>query len=176
MAIPVAFVQQMISDKVNRLLSNIPNTFWSLLFPITYLLHIAEEYWGGEGYSAYLLRLRGIQLSSARFLLVQSIGLALMIVGIILARRLHFPNLLSVILGSVVLVNGLSHTILSIAYTEYVPGLVTSILLWIPLGIATLVRFRRTMRQARYWPCVALGVGINVIIELVTTRAGQWVL
>lgn len=166
----------MISNKVNRPLSTTSITLWSWLFPITYLVHIVEEYWGGEGYSNYLLRVRGVQLSPTRFLLVQSIGLALMMVGIILARRLHFPNLLSVILGSVVLINGLTHTLLSIAYTEYVPGLITSILLWIPLGIATLLRFRRTMRQARYWLCVALGVGINVIIEMVTTRAGQWVL
>lgn len=163
----------MISDKVNRLLSNIPTTFWSWLFPITYLLHIAEEYWGGEGYSAYLLRLRGIQLSPARFLLVQSIGLALMIMGIILARRLQFPGLLSVVLGSVILVNGLTHAILSLVYTEYVPGLITSMLLWLPLGTATLLRFRGTMREARYWLCVALGAGINVIIELVTTKGGQ---
>ncbi len=163
----------MISNKPNRPLSNTSTAVWPWLFPLTYLLHVAEEYWGGEGYSAYLLRLRGVQFSPTRFLVVQSIGLALMIVGIVLARRLHFPNLLSVILGSVVLVNGLTHTILSVSYTEYVPGLITSILLWIPLGITTLVRLRRTMRQARYWLCIALGVGINVIIELVTTMVGQ---
>jgi hypothetical protein len=165
----------MISNKANRPLSSKSTTLWPWLFPITYLLHVAEEYWGGEGYSTYLLRLRGVQLSPTRFLLVQSVGLALMIVGIILARRLHFPNLMSGILGSVVLVNGLTHTILSIGYAEYVPGLITSTLLWIPLGIATLLRSKRTMREARYWLCVALGVGINVIIELVTTKAGQWV-
>jgi hypothetical protein len=164
----------MISDTVNRLFSNTSTTVWSWLFPITYLLHIAEEYWGGEGYSTYLLRLRDVQFSPTRFLLVQFIGLALMIVAIILARRLQFPNLLSVILGSVILVNGLTHIILSLAYAEYVPGLVTSIILWIPLGIATLLRFRRTMREARYWLCVVLGVGINVIIELVTSKAGQF--
>ncbi len=163
----------MISQRVEHLLANTPTAVWSWLFPVTYLLHIAEEYCGGEGYSAYLLRLRGIQLSPARFLMVHGIGLALMIVGIILARRLQFPNLLSVILGTVVLVNGLTHTILSLTYTEYVPGLITSILLWIPLGIVTLVGFRRTMREARYWLCVALGVGINGIIELITSKAGQ---
>jgi Protein of unknown function with HXXEE motif len=163
----------MIFRQGHRIFSNILTTLWSWLFPVTYLLHVAEEYWGGEGYSAYLLRLRGVQLSPMRFLVVQAIGLALMILGIILARRLRFPNLMTIILGTVVLVNGLTHTILSLAHTEYVPGLFTSILLWIPLGIATLVRFRGTMREARYWLCVAFGVAINVIIELVTSKAGQ---
>jgi len=158
-------------EQVNHLLSNTSTTLWSWLFPITYLLHIAEEY--GEGYSAYLLGLRGVQLSPTRFLVIQIIGLALMMVGIILARRLQFPNLLSVILGAMVLVNGLTHTILSLAHREYVPGLITSILLWIPLGIATLVGFRHTARKASYWLCVALGVAINGIIEFVASNAGQ---
>jgi len=163
----------MISGPFNRLLSFTSTNLWPWLFPITYLLHIAEEYCGGEGYSAYLLRLRAIQLSPSRFLLVQAFGLALMILGIILARRLQFPNLLSVILGAVVLANGLTHTLLSIAYAEYVPGLITSILLWIPLGMATLLGLRRMMREARYWICVALGVGINGFIELVISQIGQ---
>jgi hypothetical protein len=163
----------MISNQVNHLLSNTSTAIWSWVFPATYLLHIAEEYWGGEGYSVYLLRLRGVQLSPTQFLLVHAIGLALMIVGIILAGRLRFPNLLTVILGAVVLINGLTHLLLSLAHTEYVPGLVTSILLWIPLGIATLMCLKRTMSDARYWLCVALGVGISGMIELVASRAGQ---
>lgn len=161
------------SGQFNHLLSNTSTTPWPWLFPTTYLLHIAEEYWGGEGYSAYLLRLRDVQLSPTRFLLVQAFGVALMIVGIILARRLQFPSLLSVILGAVVLVNGLTHTVLSIAYTDYIPGLITSVLLWIPLGTATLLGLRHMMRAPRYWLCVAVGVGINGIIELITSKAGQ---
>lgn len=163
----------MISDQVNHLLSNTSATLWSCLFPATYLLHIAEEYWGGEGYSAYLLRLRSVQLSPTEFLVVQSIGLALMVMGIILARRLKFPNLLNVILGAVVLVNALTHTILSLTHTEYVPGLITSMLLWIPLGVGTLICLKRTMSVARYWLCVAIGAGINGMIELVASSAGQ---
>ncbi|CAN5574181.1 MAG: HXXEE domain-containing protein [Pyrinomonadaceae bacterium] len=164
----------MTSDQVNHLFSITSTTLWSWLFPITYLFHIAEEFWGGEGYSAFLLKQRGIQLSPTRFLLVQAIGLALMIVGMILARRLQSPKLLTVILGAVVLVNGLNHTILSLAHREYIPGLITSILLWIPLGIATLVGFRATMRGARYWLCVALGIAINGFIELITSKAGHF--
>jgi hypothetical protein len=163
----------MISQQGHQILSNTSTTLWSWLFPFTYVLHIAEEYWGGEGYSDYLLRLREVQLSPTRFLLVQAIGLVLMIMGITLARRLKFPNLMITILGAIVFVNGLTHTILSLAYNEYVPGLITSILLWIPLGIITLVSFRHTMSKARYSLGMAFGVAINAIIELVTSKAGQ---
>ena len=83
-------------------------TLWSWLFPLTYVIHITEEFYGGEGYSAYLQRLRGVEMSPAKFLVGQAIGLALIVFGILIARRLGFPRQLLVILGTVVLFNGLS--------------------------------------------------------------------
>src|SRR5882724_13376436 len=84
---------------------------WSWLFPITYLIHIAEEYWGGEGYPAYLLRLRGVHMSTARFLAAQSVGFILVTIGVILARRLKFLPMMLVILGALVAGNALTHAV-----------------------------------------------------------------
>ena len=148
-------------------------TLWSWLFPITYLLHIAEEFWGGEGYSAYLKRLRGVELSPTKFLVGQAIGLALIIVGILIARRLGLTRQLLVILGTVVFINGMSHLGTSFFYREYGPGLVTGVLIWIPLGLATLVRFRPNMNARRYWLYVAIGVAINAAIALFTLKGGR---
>ena len=113
-------------------------TLWSWLFPITYVIHIGEEFYGGEGYPAYLKRLRGVDMSPTEFLVGQAIGLALIVVGILIARRLNFPQQLLVILGTVVLVNGLSHLGTSLFYREYGPGLVSGVLIWIPFGVALL--------------------------------------
>src|SRR5687768_12494040 len=92
-------------------------TQWSWLFPLTYVIHIAEEFYGGEGYPAYLKRLRGVEMSPAKFLVGQAIGLAL-----------------------------------------------------IALGIVTLLRFKSSVRAARYWLYVAIGIGINVVIALITLQ------
>jgi hypothetical protein len=148
------------------------NALWPWLFPITYLAHIAEEYGVGEGYPAYLLRLRDIHLSPEGFLALQAVGLVLMIIGIPLARQLQFPRQLTVTLGSVVLVNGLIHAFMSLVYIEYVPGLFTSIVLWIPLGAVSLVMFKSEMRHARYWICFAMGVVVNIMIELAISKGG----
>ena len=145
---------------------------WAWVFPLTYLLHIIEEYWGGEGYSAYLLRLRGIHLSSTTFLIAHGFGLVLMVAGIILAWQFKFPNLLIVILASVVLLNGLGHTFISLLYAQYIPGLVTSILIWIPLGGTTLLTFRGRMSNIRYWLSMAIGAAISLAVELVITCSG----
>jgi uncharacterized protein with HXXEE motif len=99
-------------------------------------------------------------------MLAQGIGLVLMVFGIVLARRLNFPNLFTVVLGTTVLVNGLTHTVQTLYHGEYVPGLVTGLLIWFPLGVATLLRFNGTMNRFGYGLAMALGVGINILVEL----------
>ena len=143
---------------------------WSWIFPITYLIHIAEEYWGGEGYSAYLFRVRGVHMSPARFLAAQSIGFLLVTTAVILARQLSFPQTMILILGTIVLVNGLTHSVTSITTHSYGPGLYSSVFIWIPLGILTLLRFKVAVSRRRYWLCIGIGVFVNVLIAVVTMR------
>lgn len=147
--------------------------FWLWVFPITYLIHIAEEYWGGEGYPAYILRLRGVHMSTTRFLVAQSVGVILVTVGVILARRFNFPQMMLIILGSIVLVNGITHTVTALSIMSYGPGLWSSIFIWIPLGIFTLLRFRNAVSKQRYWIAIAIGIGVNVVVGILTMRGGR---
>jgi hypothetical protein len=150
-------------------------TLWSWLFPVTYIIHIGEEYWGGEGYPAYLLRLRGVHLSPTKFLIDQGIGLVLVVVGIILARRLRFPRFNLAMLGSLVLANGITHATTALIDRGYGPGLVSSILLWLPLGTFTLLRINREMSNRRYMIAVATGIVINGLVALIALRGGRLV-
>jgi len=147
----------------------------SWLFPLTYLIHIAEEYWVGEGYPAYILRVRGVHLSSTRFLMAQALGTVLMAAGIMLARRFNFPNVMIIIMATTVLVNGLTHTVTSLSNGVYGPGALTSALVWIPLGIFVLVRFRQNLSRKRYLIGVAIGLGVNVLVFLITMRGARLV-
>ena len=158
----------MVTDMADKSAHSV--ALWSWLFPLTYLIHIAEEFYGGEGYPAYLKRLRGVEMSSTKFLVGQAIGLALIVLGILIARRLRFPRQLLVILGTVILFNGLSHLATSVSYREYGPGLISGVLIWIPFGIATLTRFKSSMRPVRFWLYVASGIAINVVIALITLK------
>ncbi|HEV7473463.1 MAG TPA: HXXEE domain-containing protein [Pyrinomonadaceae bacterium] len=148
--------------------------FWSWLFPLSYLIHLAEEYWGGEGYPAYIFRLRGVQMSTGRFLMAQSVGLVLVTIGVILARRLKFLPMMLVILGTIVAVNSLTHIVTALSILEYGPGLVSSIFVWGPLGIVTLLRFKRAIDdQRQYWIAIGIGVGVNVVVGILTMRGGR---
>ena len=148
--------------------------FWAWLFPLSYLIHIAEEYWGGEGYPAYILRLRGVHMSTARFLVAQSVGFILVTIGVILARRLKFLPMMLVILGTVVAGNALTHTVTALSVLKYGPGLFSSIFIWGPLGIATMFRFKSYIDdQRQYWIAIAIGVGVNVVVAILTMRGGR---
>jgi uncharacterized protein with HXXEE motif len=147
----------------------------SWLIPVTYLIHIAEEYWGGEGYPAYIYRLRGVYLSPSRFLVAQAIGFVLVTLGIILAHQFSFPTMMLVILFTTVMGNALTHTFNALTTLSYNPGLLSSVLIWMPTGIFVLVRFRRDMSPQRYWLAIAIGVGINVTIGVITMRGGRLV-
>ncbi|HKO99286.1 MAG TPA: HXXEE domain-containing protein [Pyrinomonadaceae bacterium] len=148
-------------------------SLFSWLIPITYLIHIAEEFWGGEGYSAYIYRLRGVHLSPTRFLVAQAIGFALVVAAIIIARRLRFPSMMFVILTMTLMVNALTHTYNAVVLQSYNPGLVSSVLIWLPMGIFALVRFYRATTQKRYWLAIAIGIGINVVVGVITMRGGR---
>jgi uncharacterized membrane protein len=147
--------------------------FWSWLFPITYLIHIAEEYWGGEGYPAYILRVRGVQLSTTRFLGAQILGAVLMAAGVMLARRLNFPHLMVIIMATIVLVNGVTHTLTSLTNGGYGPGALSSALIWIPLGILVLIRSKDEVSRKRYLTGVAIGLGVNLLVFVITMRGAR---
>jgi hypothetical protein len=147
---------------------------WSWLFPLSYLIHIAEEYWGGEGYPAYIFRLRGVHMSTGRFLAAQSVGFILVTIGVIVARQLKFLPMMLVILGTVVAGNALTHTVTALSILQYGPGLFSSIFVWGPLGIATMIRFKSYIDdQRQYWIAIAIGVGVNVVVGILTMRGGR---
>jgi hypothetical protein len=146
---------------------------WSWLIPLAYLIHICEEYWGGGGYSAYMARVRGVNISSTRFLVLNSIGCGLMLLGMFLARRLKFLEWLAVCLCTVEAANGVSHTITAVVKSSYNPGLVTGLLIFIPLGAAGLYLLKKSMSRRRHLTAMAVGVGIQGVVSLLALSGGK---
>jgi hypothetical protein len=136
------------------------------LFPVAYLIHAVEEFFGGAGLSLAPARMRGFNLTPVQFIVINASAFVLLCVGIWLARRRGFPHLLVVILGTIMLVNGLLHVSTALRTSAYTPGLITSPLVFIPLGAWSLWRLRADMRPARYLTGFLTGAGIHVIISL----------
>jgi hypothetical protein len=111
---------------------------WLALFPITFILHFAEEYWGGGGYIAYLYRLRGIRLSKQKFLSAQAFGFVWFSSPLVWWAIASFPFVLVLLVSGFMFCNGITHTATAIWDRHYGPGLLASIFLWIPLGALTI--------------------------------------
>ena len=127
---------------------------WLWLFPIAYFLHAIEEI---KGLGAF----HGINLSSKQFLVFSGVALLLLVCGIILARRYGFPQLLSVCLGTAVLLNGLSHIAESVSIAGYDAGVITGTVIFIPIGLVTLFGLMKSMARLRY----AVGIALGVLIQ-----------
>lgn len=162
-------------DVVNATQYAPPSAFWMWIFPVTYLIHLAEEYWGGEGYCAYLYRLRGVQLSTARFFFFQGLGIVLIVIGIFVSLHLRWPRFFLAIVGALVLSNGTTHTVTALRHGGYGPGLVTCVLVWIPLGLVTLFLLFGEMPAARLALAAGIGVAIQATVALIAMRGGKLV-
>jgi uncharacterized protein with HXXEE motif len=138
-----------------------PGSFrWLWLFPLAYLLHILEEVTGVEG-------LHGINLSLDLFLILSAGAWLLMTCGVVLAQRFGFPQFMGVCLGATVFLNGLVHIVQSVINRGYDAGVISGSVVFIPLGLATLISLRKSMRTRRYMVGVFLGITIQTIATIV---------
>ena len=133
---------------------------WLWIFPLAYLLHVIEEF-RSVGPS------HGINVSLRTFLILSTVAWLLMTCGIVLAHRFGFRHFMGVCLGATVFLNGLSHIINSLVYGRYDAGLISGSVIFIPLGLATLISLRNSMRRQRYIVGLLLGVVIQAIALII---------
>jgi hypothetical protein len=137
------------------------------LIPVTYLIHVTEEYLAGVALAPSPSKIRGANLTPAQFLILNGLASLLILAGMFIAQRLNFRPWLIVCLGTVFLVNGLFHVAGGLRIAGYNPGLTSGFLALIPLGTVALIYLKKRLLSGRYWAAVAVGVLINVIVLLV---------
>lgn len=122
------------------------------IFLLVYPFHVIEEV-RGVGAS------HGINLSLRLFLILVVAGCLMMVGGILLSIRFSFPQLLEIVFATVFVLNGLSHIANCVVIRGYDAGAITGGLIFIPLGVASLIRLRKSMR----WPRYAVGVAFGLV-------------
>ena len=137
---------------------------WAWLFPASYLVHILEEYWGG--FPAWIARFWGVESSLSNFLSWNVGALLMMAVGVALVLKTKSYRWLLVGFGTVVLINGLVHAGASLVTKSYSPGLVSGLLLFVPLGVVTLVRARRYVNRRTLRAGIIVGILMHMFVVL----------
>lgn len=114
-----------------------PALLW--LFPITYLVHLAEEVWSTAPILLWRARLEP-PVAIVGFVAANMAGLLLMVTGVVLVGRGGRFDWIVPALAVALLLNTAGHFAGSIAFREYSAGLTTAMMLWVPLAGLTLLR------------------------------------
>ena len=150
--------------EVNTARTNAFAGSWAWLFPASYLAHIAEEYWGG--FPAWIERFWGVVSSDANFLSWNGGAWVMMCVGVALVLVTKSYRWLLVSFGTVVLINGVVHALASVVTWSYSPGLVSGLLLYVPLGLFTQRRARGSVNARTLRAGVVVGVVMHAVVVL----------
>lgn len=127
-----------------------------------------EELWGGEGFVAWFARSAGVELRAEQFLLWNILALLLMSVSIVLTMRFKQLRWLLLAYGAAFLLNTLSHLIAGIYTLSYSPGMLSGLLLWMPLSALTLLRFRKTLSRRARRAGLVVGALMHCVVTLLT--------
>jgi hypothetical protein len=141
---------------------------WGWLYPATYAVHILEELWGGEGFTAWLARVAGVELAARQFLIWNALALLLMALGVWLAARFRHLRWLLLAYGVAFTLNALSHLAAGLYTVSYSPGLLSGLLLWLPLGASTLIQFRKTLTRRGRRAGLLVGLLMHCVVLLLT--------
>lgn len=140
------------------------------LFPLTYALHLCEEYWGGEGFPRWISRLADVSFTNQEFLVLNSLAMVFMTVGATLIFK-HNWRWLLIALGGVVFINGSLHLVFSIVTWSYSPGLISGVLCWMPLGLFTIYRQWTLASRPSFFIGVFLALGLHSMVSLLMLYA-----
>jgi hypothetical protein len=135
-----------------------------LLLPVTFAAHVAEEYWGG--FPAWASAHTGLALTEPAFLSLNFLFFGVMAAGVVAALLVGPAQWLLIPLGTAVLINGIAHLAASIITWSYSPGVVTGVLLWVPLGLSIIRAARAVWPKPTVLAGVLTGVVLHVLVPL----------
>lgn len=124
------------------------------LLPVAFVAHAAEEWLGG--FSAWTATALGREVSPGRFLLINLVALPVFVICSAVSQRNSRFLWLSASLATLFGLNGALHTLATLAFWRYSPGVATAVLLYLPLSAIVL---RATAERL---PSHLLGRGVAV--------------
>ena len=140
------------------------------LFPLTYLFHVAEELRGG--FPAWVSGFAGISVTPELFLRLNAMFFVGMVAAVFLTRYAPGAGWIAVTLAVSIAANGLLHLAGTILTRSYSPGVVSGVLLWVPLGVFSLRSMRARLSRVAFRLACLGGVGLQMMVFLILLRSG----
>jgi hypothetical protein len=146
---------------------------WAWFLPAAYLSHVAEEAFGGHGLMEWMAAGGGARLSMADFIGLNLVGAGVLCLAAWAARRSNIWRWPLVSGATIFVANGIWHVAICMMTRSYIPGLWTSLVLYIPLGGFLLFRLRPLMPPWLFTSAIVVGMTIHgVTLWLVLRMPG----
>jgi hypothetical protein len=134
---------------------------WVWFVPLSFLVHVIEEAFGGDGLMAWMAAGGGVDWSLARFLGYNMGGLAVLSLAAWAARRWDMWRWPLVSGAAIYIANGVWHAAICFMTRSYVPGVITGLTLYIPLGCFIICRLRHLMSARAITIAIIIGMVIH---------------
>jgi hypothetical protein len=135
------------------------------LFVPAYLAHVGEEWFGG--FPEWVGTVVGRSLPRSAFLLINGVALALLVAAIRAALRADRHGWIAVAVATIVLVNTVVHAAGAALTASYSPGLITAVVLYVPLGSLVMIRALDHAPRRQVARGIVAGLVIHAIVFVV---------
>ena len=142
----------------------VPSRRWTWLFPLTYMIHVSEEFFAGERFYNWASRISGVDLSREDFLAVNAVALMVMVLAVLAINATASAAWLIATFGFIVAFNGALHVVSSLVTWSYSPGTVSGLLVWIPLGVYALRRSHRELAPQEFRRGIVAGIVVHALV------------
>ena len=135
------------------------------LFPLSYALHILEEWFGG--FPEWVALVAGAALPRPAFIAINVIAMAMMVLAARAAIAHEKWGWTATAIATVLFVNGLAHIIGSLVTRGYSPGLFTGVVLYLPIGQLALWRAWEQAPRSTFVTGVIAGLIAHAVVVAV---------
>ena len=132
------------------------------LLPISYAAHILEEWFGG--FPEWMALVIGSPLPRRAFVIINAVAMAVVVLAAGATTRRETNGWMGIAIATALFVNALLHLLGSIVTGSYSPGLITSVVLYLPICQLALMRAWSQADGAMFRQGIVAGLALHVLV------------
>ncbi len=139
----------------------------AILLPFAYGLHLVEEWIGGM--PAWTLTVPVYDVSPERFIAINATAFVVVIVVTVAARLRPEAAWLATSLAALFALNAGLHAMATVGWDSYAPGVITGLLVYIPLSVVILRASHARMSRPAFFGSIVVGVLLHGLVAMVAS-------
>ena len=132
------------------------------LFVAAYAIHVAEEWFAG--FPGWVQQIAGRALPAEAFVVINAVAMVMLIAAIRSATRSERSGWMAVAVAMIALVNTAAHAGGAALTRSYAPGLISAVILYVPLGSLTMMRAVDQADRSQLTRGIVMGLALHALV------------